>query len=78
MIALPLLILLLSAHTELLGEATAYPIMFTAWLVGVASIALSGWSLIARLIVGVAYTVMAIFSLPFLTLLAECSTGNCP
>lgn len=78
MLAMPPLILVAAAHTNLLGGTTAYPIMFAAWLAGVAGIACSGWQLPARLIVGVAYTIVAILTLPFLTLAAVCTTGTCP
>ncbi len=73
----PLLILLGAAHTDLLGEATAYPVMFAAWIMGLAGVVISGWPIEARLIVGLIYTVLAFAALPFLTLLAVCTTGNC-
>ena len=77
MLVVPPAILLISAHTGLMREAIAYPIMFAAWLAGLAGIAFSGWPLVARLILGIAYSVLAVLTLPFLTLLAVCTTGNC-
>lgn len=76
-LVVPPAVLLASAHTGLMTEATAYPIMFAAWLAALAGIAFSGWPLVARLILGIAYSVLAIPALPFLTLMAVCTTGNC-
>ena len=46
-------------------------------LIALVAIGTSGWAMRAQLIVGSIYLLIAIPALPFLALLAECSTGNC-
>jgi len=80
MVAAPPATLLLAAHfTNLLNhsELSVYTLLIFAWSAAIAAIALSGWPLTARLIVGVVNTALAVFTLPFLALLAICTTGNC-
>lgn len=78
MFVAPPALLFLAAHfTGLLQGASAYAVLFVAGLTGVIAICFSNWSRVTRLAVVAGYIALAIATLPFLTLLAVCSTGNC-
>ena len=51
--------------------------ILVAGAVGLTIFAVGPWSDRTRLIGGLLYLIAAIFALPFMGLLAECSTGNC-
>ena len=76
----PPLALLMLAHTGLFpsrwGNAD-YAILLALGVGGISAMAWSRWPPIVMLLVGIAYTILAIPVLPILGLLAVCSTGNC-
>jgi hypothetical protein len=59
------------------GAIADYALLATAWAAGMAALPASGWRRDVQLIVGLAYTLAAIPALPFLALLAVCTTGDC-
>ena len=61
------------SHSALVG----YSALVAAWLLGIAALATSRWPRRTKVWVGVAYTLAAIPLIPFLGLLAVCSTGDC-
>ena len=80
MMLTPPLALLLLAHTGLIptrwGNAD-YAVLLALWAMGISAMAWSRWPLGVMLVVGIAYTILAIPALPLLGLVAVCSTGNC-
>lgn len=60
-----------------LGAAVAYALLAAIWAIGMAALLTSGWRRGVKLGAGVAYTLAAIPVLPFLALLAVCTTGDC-
>lgn len=56
---------------------TGYALFVLAWALGIAAVATSGWPPLVKAWVAVAYTLAAMPGMPFLGLLAVCSTGNC-
>lgn len=79
MLAAPVLLLLAAAHTGLFSNGTvvAYLVLIAAWAIGVVAIWSARWSRRVTIGVTVAFTVAAIPFLPFASLLAVCSTGDC-
>lgn len=79
MLAAPVLLLLAAAHTGLFsnGAVVAYLVLIAAWAIGVVAIWSARWSRRVTISVTVAFTVAAIPFLPFASLLAVCSTGDC-
>lgn len=80
MIALPPTLLFGAAHLGLFSSksgALSYGVLIAAWGCGMGAVSTSGWSRRTILVVGVAYTVAALAVLPFVSLLAVCSTGDC-
>jgi len=59
------------------SEVIGWGALVVAWGVGMAALATSGWRRGVMLGVGIAYTVVAVPVVPFLGLLAVCSTGDC-
>jgi hypothetical protein len=60
-----------------LSAVASYALLAPAWAAGMAALPTSGWRRQVQLIVGLAYTLVAIPALPFLALLAVCTTGDC-
>ncbi|HEX8534300.1 MAG TPA: hypothetical protein VF662_09040 [Allosphingosinicella sp.] len=54
-----------------------YASMLGVWAIGMAALLSSGWERRMLIWVGVAYTIVAAPIIPFLGLLAVCSTGDC-
>jgi hypothetical protein len=79
MALLPPVLLVASAHAGALSHSAlaSWGILVGAWAAAMAALATSGWSSRTGLLVGLAYTLAAIPLLPFLGLLAVCSTGDC-
>jgi len=78
MLAAPPLLLLLWAHLLRPSWPSSDLIaVIAAGLAGLAGLLSAPWPAKAKAAVGVAYTLLAIAALPFLGLLAVCSTGDC-
>ena len=80
MVAAPALLLIVAAHTGLFSRGSAplsYAIIALAWLSGMTAIRLAGWPRRLTAWLMVIYTIAAVPVLPFATLLAVCSTGDC-
>ena len=80
MFILPPLALLAAAHLTpglLSTDVVSIPFAMILMAAGLAAVATSGWPLPVRIGVGLTYGMVAIVSLPFLALLAVCTTGNC-
>jgi hypothetical protein len=79
MLAAPILLLLTAAHTGFFsrGAVVAYFVLIAAWAIGVVVIWSARWSRQVTIGLTVVYTVAAIPVLPFASLLAVCSTGDC-
>ena len=75
----PPLLLYAAAHlTGLLQDAAAYAVLLLVYAVGMAALFTSRWPRHILLGIGVAYTIASVLLLPFLALLAVCTTGDCP
>jgi len=74
----PPILLLGVAHLEL-GSTDWHWLTAFGGVALIAAVAIrtSGWATRAQLSVGAIYLLIAIPALPFLALVAECSTGNC-
>ncbi len=74
----PLVVLLLWAHAvrPAISGLDMLAILL-AGLAGVVGLATSPWSTKAKAIAAAAYIALAVATLPFMTLLAVCSTGDC-
>ena len=80
MILAPPLLLFALAHLSLFAARAplvAYAALIAIWAIGIGAMLSSGWSRRVLVGVGVAYTLAAVPILPFLGLLAVCSTGDC-
>jgi hypothetical protein len=78
--AIPTLLLLAAARIGLLSAGSgpiAYAVLVLAWLTGMAAISLAGWSRQITSGLMVIYSLIAIPALPFASLLAVCTTGDC-
>jgi hypothetical protein len=65
-------------HSAAVDSAAAgYALLAAAWATGITALLASGWPRDVQLKVGLAYTLAAIPVLPFLALLAVCTTGDC-
>jgi hypothetical protein len=75
----PPLLLYALAQAGAFGHSPAadYALMAIPWAIGLAALITSGWPSPVRLWLGAAYTLAAMPALPFLALLAVCSTGDC-
>jgi hypothetical protein len=74
----PPLVLIFWAHFVRLGPPeTEWPALCIAILVGLTGILAGPWRRRHKAIVGACYVVVAAVALPFLSLLAVCSTGDC-
>lgn len=54
-----------------------WPVMITAVLLGLVGIGTSPWRLEAKVTLLAAYLALSLVAVPFLGLLAVCSTGDC-
>jgi hypothetical protein len=54
-----------------------WPVTILAGLLGFVGVAIAPWRTRTKIIVGAAYVALAIALLPFVGLLAVCSTGDC-
>ena len=78
MLAGPPLLLLLWAHlVRPIWPGLDWIAVIAAGLMGLAVLAAAPWTSNVRTGVAVAYILLGIAALPFLTLLAVCSTGDC-
>jgi len=78
MFLVPPALLLAAAHfTDLLSGPAWYVSLIIIWLLGMAAVALSRWSPATRVFASLAYTAATLFALPFLALIAVCTTGDC-
>jgi hypothetical protein len=59
------------------GPVIGYGALVLPWAIAMAGLVTSGWQKKVQASVGVAYTLAAIPVLPFLALLAVCTTGDC-
>jgi hypothetical protein len=77
----PPVALLALAHSGVFETYSSDLIVFAtwigAWALGITALLSSGWTRRAIMWVGVAYTIAAVPIIPFLGLLAGCSTGDC-
>ena len=74
----PPLLLLLWAHLlRPTWQGSEWMALLAALLLGLAGVVSAPWSNRAQAVVAVAYIVIAVAALPFLNLLAVCSTGDC-
>lgn len=78
MLLAPPLVLLLWAHLihPIVSNLDLLAV-FSAGIIGLAGAATAPWSAKVKTTVVVAYIVLAVATLPFMTLLAVCSTGDC-
>jgi len=78
MLLAPPLVLLLWAHL-IRPAASGLDLLavFSAGIVGLAGATTAPWSAKVKALVAVAYIGLAVVALPFMTLLAVCSTGDC-
>ena len=82
LLAPPLLLLGLAhlgafSHKANLGPAAGLMMLAGVWGVGMAALPASGWRLEVKIAAALAYTAAAVLFLPYLTLLAVCTTGDC-
>jgi hypothetical protein len=79
MFVAPPLLLLLWAHVarSAIGAQTDTLALIVVGLVGLAGVATAPWLAGTKTIVAIAYGAAALVALPFLVLLAVCSTGDC-
>src|SRR4029450_2633469 len=74
----PLVVLLLWAHmVRPHWPGREWPAVLIAALVGLIGIATSTWRTNVKAVLAAAYVFLAMVGLPYLTLLAVCSTGDC-
>lgn len=60
-----------------LHPVIGYGAFVAPWAIGMAALAASGWPLKVKLWAGAAYTLASIPALPFIALIAVCTTGDC-
>jgi hypothetical protein len=81
MLLAPPLVLLGLAHAGAFASDSSPLVIYLAWvgvwLIGMAALLSSGWNRRLLIWAGVAFTIAAIPIIPFLGLLAVCSTGDC-
>lgn len=79
MLLAPPLVLFGAAHLSLLSHSAvaSYGVLVLAWAVGIAALIASSWPRRIKWGLGIGYTVIAVPLVPFLGLLAACSTGDC-
>jgi len=74
----PPALLLLWAHlVRPIWQGSGVIALFAAGLLGVAGVVSSPWSNRVQAVVVIVYILIAMVTLPFLSLLAVCSTGDC-
>jgi hypothetical protein len=78
MIFVPPLLLLCWAHfIRPTISGSGYFAVFLAAIFGIAGVATAPWSAKAKVVVAILYIGLAVATLPWMTLLAVCSTGDC-
>jgi len=78
MLVAPPLVLLFWAHfIRSSWPGLDWPVVILAGLLGLVGIATSPWERRAKVSFGIVYLGLALAALPFLSLLAVCSTGDC-
>ena len=77
LVAPPLLLLLWAHFIRSNWPGLDWPVVILAGLIGLVGIATSPWERRAKVGFGIVYVGLAFAGLPFLTLLAVCSTGDC-
>ena len=74
----PPLVLLFWAHViRSSWPGLDWPVTILAGLVGLGGVAISPWAVKIKTGIGLAYLVASVATLPFVGLLAVCSTGDC-
>ncbi len=78
MLFAPPAVLLLWAHTVRSSySGWEWPAVILAGLLGLAGVATAPWRSRFKIGVGIGYTALLFAALPFVTLLAVCTTGDC-
>jgi hypothetical protein len=73
----PLLLLLWAQLIRPMWQSSEWIALLAAGLSGLAGVVSTPWSNRVQAIVAVAYILVAVVALPFLLLVAVCSTGDC-